>query len=248
MSKIDFSKYLKSTDEYSQIKLTEFVTNLNEQPYFYNSVIEHKTLIENLIDDSEVDFCLLEFQSHFDIVASDLFQIDLNEVKNELRRNNKTANAILTAFEITPRLAEKATRTLVWYKMYFKAILQKILDVDVLHHDFIFGCDIHDDDDVLENGKFADIFIHKPALLQITSVDFIDSYESILLEELGITPEEYKQIFEFPFALLFDVGIKIEGQKNLIRKPFLMSMGRDLFFMFDSVTKHRFTNEFSRKS
>lgn len=239
MSKIDFSKYLKSTDEYSQIKLTEFLSNLTNQPYFYNSVIGYKELIENLIDDSQIDFCLLEFQAHFEFVASEIFQIDMEKVKRELKGTDKTANAILTALEITPKLAENPTRTLVWYKVYFNAILKKILETNKIELGISFSNNI--------NSPIIGAIIHKPALLKITSSDLIDSYESIFLEELGITSEQYKQIFEFPFALLFDVEIFPENKKPPIKKPFLMSLGRDIYFMFDSVTKHRFTNQLKKE-
>jgi hypothetical protein len=235
MNKIDFSKYLKSTDEYSQIKLTEFQNNLSEQPYFYSSSIDFDSVFQNLLNDPEVDFCLLEFMTNFEFVASDFWQINLKEVKRELKETNKTANAILTALEITPTIAKNATKTLVWYKMYYNAILQKILEENETELGFRFGND--NDFDIIG------VTLHKPALLCITSHDFIDSYESDFLEDMGITSEQYKQIFEFPLALLFDVEIHPENKKPPIKKPFLMSLGRDINFMFDYVTKTRFISE-----
>lgn len=113
MSKLIFKNRLKSTDEYSEQKLSEFLSKMSDFPYFYQDSLDYRLQIDMFLQDQEVDFCLIEYQIHFDQISSEIFGIDCARIQNEL-------NQKLFYDEILRQILEKEENLLETHKILGK--------------------------------------------------------------------------------------------------------------------------------
>lgn len=231
MSQQLFLKYLESTDEYSQMKLTEFLEKINDFSCFYYDFLDIDLPLDCFFEDQEVDFFLVDYLTHFEMMASNFFKIDTQKILSE------SSDAIeLKAFRwknIEQFPAHFNVSAIAKYQVYYQQILQQILEKETTVLDLT---------PELTKKHVRKISFNQAALLHFSaSADYpkmLQRFETILKEDFTLTPEEFMKVFDKAFALLFDMTIEFSNDKTIV-KPILLTMD---IRIFDStpIVKHRF--------
>lgn len=248
MSKIKLTKKLSATTVYSKRKLVEFLENLRDEPYFLTD-FELQPLIENLLQEWDVDFCLIECHGQFEQIVSNLFAINTLEIIDELAEKDHSmkifkelygildlGEALFEAFVLSGKYSKETDLKKVWqegikkiYKTLHKKIQKKEETTFTLQ---------------LSNGKNANISIGKPAIFhlklnkQLYKI-YLDNYAFYFHENHLLLGEEYFNIHNKAFVLFFEVSIQLEGFEQPLKKPFLMMIDRELLGL-NTILKFRF--------
>jgi len=206
MSKLPLKEILRPVDQKSEKRLNQFLDGLTNLSYFYLGN-EFPSIVESILEDQNVDFCILEFENALGGHAENFWNIEAAPIKKKIASNKELnpSGKIFNPddFYEKPKLISA----------YHNALIDAILNTkgETKTHMYAY---------MLEK---VNITISNTVLLEIDTRDF-DYFDELYFADNVL----YKDVLK-PFTFLFDMEMEFEESKKTVKKPFLMTFDRDLF-------------------